>query len=104
MHYMLYAEVVPESSPHELFNAQDVCARYCRVASKLHAHRLSKTGLGRGHAEALLVQGEHLQPALWNRNYFLRFRFRLLKSYGSGSNYLKVVVPVYKFQQIYCKM
>ncbi len=23
--------------------------------------------------------------ALWNRNYFLRFRFRLLKSYGSGS-------------------
>ncbi len=22
---------------------------------------------------------------LWNRNYFLRFRFRLLKSYGSGS-------------------
>ncbi len=22
---------------------------------------------------------------LWNRNYFLRFQFRLLKSYGSGS-------------------
>jgi hypothetical protein len=22
---------------------------------------------------------------LWNRNYFLRFRFQLLKSYGSGS-------------------
>ncbi len=22
---------------------------------------------------------------MWNRNYFLRFRFRLLKSYGSGS-------------------
>ncbi len=27
------------------------------------------------------------EPVLWNRNYFLRFRFRfwLLKSYGSGS-------------------
>jgi hypothetical protein len=23
-------------------------------------------------------------PALWHRNFFLRFRFRLLKSYGSG--------------------
>jgi hypothetical protein len=27
------------------------------------------------------------KSALWNRNYFLRFRFRLLKSYGSGSNF-----------------
>jgi hypothetical protein len=26
-------------------------------------------------------------PALWNRNYFLRFRFLLLKSYGSGSGF-----------------
>jgi hypothetical protein len=26
------------------------------------------------------------QAALWNR-FFLRFRFRLLKSYGSGSNF-----------------
>jgi hypothetical protein len=34
--------------------------------------------------------------ALWNRNYFLRFRFRLLKSYGSGSGsyFRKVTVPV----------
>ncbi len=33
---------------------------------------------------------------MWNRNYFLRFRFRfrLLKSYGSGSNFWKVLVPV----------
>ncbi len=77
------------------------------------------------------------EAALWNRNYFLRFRFRfwnvmvpvptfkqlwfrflLLKSYGSGSYFWKVTVPVfallynklfykqkvYKFQQIYCKM
>ncbi len=28
-------------------------------------------------------------PVLWNRNYFLRFRFRLLKSYGSGSDFRK---------------
>jgi len=30
-------------------------------------------------------------PVLWNRNYFLRFRFRfrLLKSYGSGSDFWK---------------
>jgi hypothetical protein len=71
----------------------------------------------------LLAAG--LEAALWNRNYFLRFRFLLLKSYGT------VLVPapyldhkkqtfqekfwnffaflhrnekVYKFQQIYCKM
>ncbi len=33
---------------------------------------------------------------LWNRNYLLRFRFRfwLLKSYGSSSNIWKVLVPV----------
>ncbi len=38
------------------------------------------------------------QPVLWNRNYLLRFRFWLLKSYGSGSgsgsNFWKVKVPV----------
>jgi hypothetical protein len=36
------------------------------------------------------------QAALWNRNYFLRFWFRLSKSYGSGSgsNFWKVMVPV----------
>jgi hypothetical protein len=28
-------------------------------------------------------------PVLWNRNYLLRFRFLLLKSYGSGSNFKK---------------
>ncbi len=27
--------------------------------------------------------------ALWNRNYFLRFRFQLLKSFGSGSDFWK---------------
>jgi hypothetical protein len=32
--------------------------------------------------------------ALWNRNYFLRFRFQVLKSYGSGSNFRKVMVLV----------
>jgi hypothetical protein len=37
-----------------------------------------------------------LYPVLWNRNYFLRFRFRLLKSYGSGSGptFEKVMIPV----------
>jgi hypothetical protein len=28
-------------------------------------------------------------PVLWNRNYFFRFRFRLLKSYSSGSDFWK---------------
>jgi hypothetical protein len=28
-----------------------------------------------------------LIPVLWNLNYFLRFRFRLLKSYGFGSDF-----------------
>jgi hypothetical protein len=35
----------------------------------------------------------HIYAVLWNRNYFLRFRFRLLKSYGSGSTRQKVTVP-----------
>ena len=39
-----------------------------------------------------------LKAVLWNRNYLLQFRFRfwLLKSYGSGSgsNFWKVMVPV----------
>ncbi len=36
------------------------------------------------------------KTVLWNRNYLLRFRFWLLKSYGSGSgpNFWKVLVPV----------
>jgi hypothetical protein len=36
------------------------------------------------------------RSALWNRNNFLRFRFQLLKSYGSGSvsYFCKVTVPV----------
>jgi hypothetical protein len=33
-------------------------------------------------------------PMLWNRNYILRLRFRLLKSYGFGSDLRKVKVPV----------
>ncbi len=33
-------------------------------------------------------------PVLRNRNYFLRFRFRLLKSYGSGFYFWKVTVLV----------
>jgi hypothetical protein len=33
----------------------------------------------------LVPRGVGLVPALWNRNYFLRFRFRLFISYGSGS-------------------
>jgi hypothetical protein len=41
-------------------------------------------GLVVGHARQGHVQGR-LAVALWNRNYF--FRFRLLKSYGSGSNF-----------------
>ncbi len=32
-------------------------------------------------------------PVLRNHNYFLRFRFRLLTSYGSGSDFWQVTVP-----------
>jgi hypothetical protein len=39
-------------------------------------------------SSAKVHPGHHtLHAALWKRNYFLRFRFRLLKSYGSGSNF-----------------
>ncbi len=45
-----------------------------------------------GRLELLLTAGavfRHFVPttALWNRNYFLRLRFRLFKSYGSGSDF-----------------
>ncbi len=47
---------------------------------------------------------EYIQPVLWNRNYLLRFRFRfwLLKIYGSGSgsNFWKVMVPVSTFEKV----
>jgi hypothetical protein len=45
---------------------------------------------------ALLVNLADSSSVLWNRNYFLRFwfRFRLLTSYGSGSNFCQVTVPV----------
>ncbi len=45
---------------------------------------------------SMTVFYSYCNPVLWNRNYFLRFRFRLLKSYGSGSgsNFWKVLVPV----------
>jgi hypothetical protein len=35
----------------------------------------------------LVPRGVGLMPALLNRNYFLRFRFRLFKIYGSGSDF-----------------
>jgi hypothetical protein len=45
----------------------------------------------KGHIYSYFVQHHpyyctwFMAAALWNRNYFLRFRFLLLKSYGSGS-------------------
>jgi hypothetical protein len=40
------------------------------------------------HFRSLLIQKririQGFDAALWNRKHFLRFRFRLLKSYGSG--------------------
>jgi hypothetical protein len=39
--------------------------------------------------EDTLMELEVLVAALWNRNYFLRFRFLLLKSYGFGSDFWK---------------
>jgi hypothetical protein len=38
--------------------------------------------IGQAGIQARLL---HIQAGLWNRNYFLRFRFRLLTRYGSGS-------------------
>jgi hypothetical protein len=40
-----------------------------------------------------------LRSVLWNRNYFLRFRFLLLKRYGSGSDFWKIMVPVPTFEK-----
>ncbi len=37
----------------------------------------------------LWCRRSNFSAVLWNRNYFLRFRFRLLKSYGSGSDFWK---------------
>ncbi len=48
------------------------------------------------HVYAYHLPTQHCLPVLWNHNYFLRFRFRLLKSYcsGSGSDFWQVKVPV----------
>jgi hypothetical protein len=55
----------------------------------------------RGSNSARILQNRgQILAVLWNRNYLLRFRFRfwLLKSFGSdsgsGSNFWKVMVPV----------
>ncbi len=47
---------------------------------------------GRCDGTALIrIRNTDIWAVLWNRNYFLRFRFRfrLLKSYGSGSDFWK---------------
>ncbi len=49
------------------------CLPVCRCSSLLTGERERWWG------------GEKSDAALWNLNYFLRFRFQLLKSYGSGS-------------------
>jgi hypothetical protein len=53
-------------------------------------------------AQRSAARSAALQAALWNRNYFLRFRFRLLKNYGSGSgsNFWKVMFPVPTFVKL----
>jgi hypothetical protein len=68
------------------------------AASHLHARRRCARRHKRLDAhEEDEIEDEHgedpedendddLDAALWNRNYFLRFRFRLLKSFGSGSD------------------
>jgi hypothetical protein len=38
----------------------------------------------------LRLSFSYRSPVLWNRNYFLRFRFRLLKSSGSDSDFGKL--------------
>jgi hypothetical protein len=67
------------------------------AASHLHARRRCARRHKRLDAhEEDEIEDEHgedpedendddLDAALWNRNYFFRFRFRLLKSFGSGS-------------------
>ncbi len=55
-----------------------------RLYSRHHGPRAYRVNNVRQSAEkglTTLLSG----AALWNRNYFLRFWFRLLKSYGSGS-------------------
>jgi hypothetical protein len=41
--------------------------------------------LQEGYSTVTFFNKPYLYAVLWNRNYFLRFWFRLLKSYGSGS-------------------
>ncbi len=99
------------------------CWRRARRVSGLHQDR---TGPAGPHEGARLGAGEQpcprkreqedssppppfraqvsRQAALWNRNYFFRFRFWLLKSYGSGSgsNFWKVtfLVPVPTYEKL----
>jgi hypothetical protein len=58
----------------------------------------------RSAAARRLLRTQQILPAvLWNRNYILqfRFRFRHLISYGSGSDFCKVMVPVPTFEKLW---
>jgi hypothetical protein len=49
-----------------------------------HNEELGQHLVNSGDDGGRLLASQALESALWNRNYFLRFRFRLSKSYGSG--------------------
>jgi hypothetical protein len=74
-------------------------ARMASVAASMErtsaavASRMASRAVSRDMASAAGIW-QVQQAVLWNRNYFLRSRFRLLKSYGSGSDFEKVMVPV----------
>ncbi len=61
-----------------------------RLGHWIRIQKLESDGIPNRIPESTKDTGKQLNwfiilAVLWNRNYLLRFRFRLLKSYGSGS-------------------
>ena len=74
--------------------------QYCQRGAILQLLSNSDFVRNLGLSADILDEAGLPQPVLWNRNYFLRFRFRLLKSYDSGSDFEKVTVPVPTFDKL----
>ncbi len=62
---------------------------------RLHARGQQRQPLGiLGHLRQHAAAADGRSSSVRNRNYFLRFRFRLLTSYGSGFDFWQATVPV----------
>ncbi len=79
------------SGTHGVESRNDICGTVNQIFATGHSTLLHQSHHVRNWilSPKTLLFTKTLWAVLWNRNYFLRFRFRLLKSYGSGSDFWK---------------